>query len=321
MIHGYHEDYVSFVMGNFGKMFDIALRQMGMEPEEFQDMLIGSSAADSIYKGEHRYIVGMSGTELLQSIMGDEGILDIDPLHPPGKEYWAGYVAAYAQWFWFRSFRELFESIPIRELMGLYNPYHEADISKVNELIGRRLVMDSIIKVRRKRLGLTQRRLSEITGISLATIRAYEQGSLDPCKAQAESIYVLSKALGCSMEELLRGRRRGSGLPATGAVSPLAGDVDDVPAELGLDDGHVADVVTEGGILEGLDHLAAAEPAQVPALVLGGALGPLHGQLGEIGTGVDLVVDVVSFLLGVHQDVGAARFSYHGGAIVQWDKK
>ena len=33
----------------------------------------------------------------------------------------------------------------------------------------------------------------------------YGQGSLDPYKAQAESIYVLSKALGCSVEELLRG--------------------------------------------------------------------------------------------------------------------
>ena len=205
MIHGYHEDYVTFVMGNFGKMFDIALRQMGMNPEEFQEMLINSRAADAIYNGEHRYIVGMSGTELLQSIMEDESIIDTDPLHPPGEEYWAGYVAAYSQWFWFRSFRELFGTVPIGELIRLYNPSHEADISTVNELIGKRLIPENIIKSRRKRLGLTQRGLSDITDISLATIRAYEQGALDPCKAKAESIYVLSKALGCSVEELLRG--------------------------------------------------------------------------------------------------------------------
>ena len=205
MIHGYHEDYVDFVMRNFGKMFDIALRQMEMDPDEFQDRLMKSRAADAIYKGEHRYIVGMSGTELLQSIMDDYGIRDTDPLYPPGKEYWAGYVAAYAQWYWFRSFGELFAKVPIREFLRLYNPYHEADISKVNELIGKRLIPESIIKAKRKELGMTQKKLAAITGISLATIRAYEQGALDPCKAQAESIYVLSETLGCSMEELLRG--------------------------------------------------------------------------------------------------------------------
>ena len=205
MIHGYHEDYLGFVMKNYGKVFDIALRQMRIDPDLFQRRLSESYAAEALMKLDHRYIVGMSGTEILRTIMDDDTIVDSDPLHPPGAEYWAGYISAYAQWYWFRSFRELFDAISLKEILGLYHPYHEMDISQVNELIGKRLIPVNIIKRKRTEIGITQRDLAEYTDISLPTIRAYEQGELELGRAQADNIYVLSKVLRCSMEDLLKG--------------------------------------------------------------------------------------------------------------------
>ncbi len=51
--------------------------------------------------------------------------------------------------------------------------------------------------------GLSQRELSEQTGINLRTIQNYEQGASDLNKAEAITIWRLSEALGCAMENLI----------------------------------------------------------------------------------------------------------------------
>ena len=50
---------------------------------------------------------------------------------------------------------------------------------------------------------LTQKMLAEKSGVSVRMIEHYEQGKKDINHASAETIYKLSKALGCKMEELL----------------------------------------------------------------------------------------------------------------------
>ena len=51
--------------------------------------------------------------------------------------------------------------------------------------------------------GCSQRELAEMSGVSLRSIQTYEQRNKDINKAQAESLYCLAKALGCTMEDLL----------------------------------------------------------------------------------------------------------------------
>ena len=51
--------------------------------------------------------------------------------------------------------------------------------------------------------GCSQRELAEMSGVSLRSIQMYEQRNKDINKAQAESLYCLAKALGCTMEDLL----------------------------------------------------------------------------------------------------------------------
>lgn len=55
----------------------------------------------------------------------------------------------------------------------------------------------------RKEKGLSQSELSELTGISLRTIQSYESETRDINKASAETIYLLSQALGTSMETII----------------------------------------------------------------------------------------------------------------------
>ena len=59
------------------------------------------------------------------------------------------------------------------------------------------------------------------------------------------------------------------GLTAPGVLRAPLFELDDVEAELRLDDAaQLAGFKGEGGVLEGLDHHPAPEPAEIAALVL-----------------------------------------------------
>ena len=61
----------------------------------------------------------------------------------------------------------------------------------------------SKLKEARERAGLTQKELSERSGVNLRTVQNYEQGYKDINKAQGLSLYKLAKALNVTMEDLI----------------------------------------------------------------------------------------------------------------------
>lgn len=73
------------------------------------------------------------------------------------------------------------------------------------KLICRKLLKQPIVSLKtiRKQAKLTQQRLAEISGVTLRMNQAYEQGDQDIRKAEAQTVFALSKALGCSPEVVL----------------------------------------------------------------------------------------------------------------------
>lgn len=59
------------------------------------------------------------------------------------------------------------------------------------------------IKAIREKVGLSQSQLSIASGVNRRMIQSYEQGAKDINKAQAISVYKLSKALNVKIEDLL----------------------------------------------------------------------------------------------------------------------
>lgn len=66
-----------------------------------------------------------------------------------------------------------------------------------------KLYYETNLKRIRKIYGCSQKKLAEMSGVSLRSIQMYEQRNKDINKAQSESLYRLAKALGCKMEDLL----------------------------------------------------------------------------------------------------------------------
>ena len=125
------------------------------------------------------------------------------------KEFWAGWSLAYYQWFRAKSFLYIQRNgLDINRIVEMYPTLHEADLSKFVEtadsIIESYLVeRPNVLKTIRKQARLTQQRLAEISGVTLRMIRAYEQGDQDIRKAEAQTVFALSKALGCSPESII----------------------------------------------------------------------------------------------------------------------
>ena len=62
---------------------------------------------------------------------------------------------------------------------------------------------DTNLKIIRNKLKLTQKELSELSGVPVRTIQQYEQRQKNINKAQAEYLVMLSKVLYCTVEDLL----------------------------------------------------------------------------------------------------------------------
>lgn len=208
MTHAYNQLYLNKCSRNVANMLNAAVILFGYDLSDYLDMFVRSNAAREIENGNPFYIAGKSGLELYSDVMRDNGLKEPDlsdrELYDRSEVYWIGWALARYQWYSGRSFAEIIECIPADELLRLYSTLHEADIQKVYEIFDSHFEMQgSNLKKVRRLCGLTQEELSEISGVSINTIRAYERKSKDINKAQANILFDLSKALKCPVNEIL----------------------------------------------------------------------------------------------------------------------
>ena len=210
MIHAYDKVYLEKARTTLARMLDFAVYDLQYDIEDFFKMFIDSGIAARFEKGDFQIIAGKSGVELAYDVaeISGEDKRDIKPKYTANRseEYWTGWALAYYQWETGLSFSEIVKYIPIKDVVSLYNPYHEMDIrqfsDKMNELY-KSAKTDTNLKIIRTKLNLTQKELSDISGVPVRTIQQYEQRQKNINKAQTEYLVMLSKALSCKIEDLL----------------------------------------------------------------------------------------------------------------------
>ncbi len=210
MINAYPEMYLNRAKQHLGQAFDYAINTCEISGDAFAGMLVISGFAKRFECGEPAIVKGRSGIELARDVMtdviGEMDFPDLEENYIRSPEYWAGYVLAHFQWYSCRSFEEILTACSFSELVQMYDPLHEADISKTVEILQRRMqdfYAQTRLQHRRKLRGLSQSELARISGVGLRSIQMYEQREKDINKANAISLYKLSLVLCCSMEDLL----------------------------------------------------------------------------------------------------------------------
>ena len=134
MARAYKKTYLSGTMRNLAVMMDCGVRKYGYTIEEFYDKFLASDVSRQFAIGNPRYLVGLSGAELADTVVEASGgtiLSENDGTYTVGPEYWAGWVLAYYQWLTCRSFAYMHrKGLGIKEVVSMYYPLHEADLSK-----------------------------------------------------------------------------------------------------------------------------------------------------------------------------------------------
>ena len=207
MIHAYDKNYLSKAQNNLASMFDFAVYDLEEDLSLFYQKFLKSKICSQFERGESTVIVGKSGVELALDVMGDESLASkYRPAANRTPEYWCGWALAYFQWQTNLCFREINKFITISEVLAMYSPYHEMDISqfcdKMIELYNKRK-NNTNLKALRLDAGLSQSELAEISDIPVRTIQQYEQNQKNINAAKVETVVKLAKALNCTVESLM----------------------------------------------------------------------------------------------------------------------
>ena len=84
--------------------------------------------------------------------------------------------------------------------------YHEMDITKFSDRLDeifKEKYPFTRLRYKRDNINMSQKRLAEYSGVALRQIQLFEQRQRSINKASAVTLLKLSRALSCSMEELI----------------------------------------------------------------------------------------------------------------------
>ncbi len=206
----YSESQLNRFMDKMGDAFDYAINDCKLDGTEFVKMFVASTACKKIENGEASYISGKSGAEIaiecIYEITGKELSIEPSEKYSRSAQFWCGWAVCYYQWWSSRRYADIFKSVSYEDMLGLYQTLHELSVEKIASVINekvRAVFYETNLKRIRTAYGCSQRELAEMSGVSLRSIQMYEQRNKDINKAQSESLYRLSKVLGCTMEDLL----------------------------------------------------------------------------------------------------------------------
>lgn len=210
MIHAYDKVYLDKARTALGRMLDFAVYDLKYDIAEFFDLFIKSGVAERFETGDFTIISGMSGVEIAYKVLEQSGVERerIKPNYTASRseEFWTGWALAYYQWETSMSFAEIVQYVPIKDILALYQPYHEMDIRQFVDKVTatyKAAKPETNLKLLRQKAGLSQRELADLSNIPVRTIQQYEQRQKNINKAQAEYLVMLAKVLYCEVGDLL----------------------------------------------------------------------------------------------------------------------
>lgn len=206
----YSEVYLLDAKTNLAICFDYAINDCKLNPDTFLSMFLNSEYSKFFETGHPWIISGTSGVELARLIiskyMPNTAFIEREFSMHKSKEYWALYYLAEYQWKTGRRFNDIFYRISLSEIIDMYHPYHEMDVSRFIEDLDEMILtknVDTKLKTIREAQGLSQSKLSKLSGVKLRSIQMYEQKQNDIDKAQGNTLFSLASALNCNIEDLL----------------------------------------------------------------------------------------------------------------------
>lgn len=209
-IRAYDEIYLDGAQSILGHAVDFAVMTLDIPPNRFGQAFAVSDCSRQFAAGNPSYIAGMNGCELARAVLDEvhipypetEDVMYTDK----SPEYWAGWMLCFYQWFVGCSFLDILTAVPLEEMIAMYPVFHEMDIMASVDAMNEKMKAcypETRLCRRRKAAGLSQSELSRSSGVPLRQIQLFEQRQRKINHTSANTLYNLSKALYCKMEDLL----------------------------------------------------------------------------------------------------------------------
>ncbi len=209
-MNAYNISYLNDAQCIMGEMIHFAIHDMHDDPDSFWQSFCGSEVASGLSNGDPKYLAGMSGVEVYYAFYHETYGSYIDKKasfsFERSPEYWAGWSLAYYQWLRCISYEKMsFLGITLTSVISDYI-LHEADLDVFVDVIDNKyMTKDNAAMLKRLRayMGITQKTLSDRSGVALRMIQLYEQGQNEISKASASTLMDISRTLCCDSDLLI----------------------------------------------------------------------------------------------------------------------
>ena len=202
MVYAYEEKYLTTIAEIVGDIFRKATCIEDFEIDRFAQEFAKSKVAHAIEYGDLDYLISEEIEDDIASLIcsepNKEYCEDIN-----SREYWVGYILVFIQRAVRRSFKEIFALYLCSRLLRDYDTYGDMDPIEMVKKIKQYISMSNKLKQFREKKKMTQQELANNSHVTVKNIKAYEDGTVDISKAQGDTLFRLSRALGCTIEELL----------------------------------------------------------------------------------------------------------------------
>lgn len=142
IVHAYSEDYLWGAQRILGDMLDFGVNTCQLDMDFIMNKFIESGIADNFAIGNPKYVAGMTGCEVLRTVLektGEENPKENDIMYvDKSPEYWTGWALAYYQWYRNYKFQEIQSKVPVSEVVKMYI-LHEADVMKFVEVMDKKM--------------------------------------------------------------------------------------------------------------------------------------------------------------------------------------
>lgn len=133
MIQAYNKRYLNDAIKLLSNAFDYAINDCKLDADIFSQYFMYSKLISQFEVGNPYVISGMSSVELINKIFKDTNLIKKETqfVFKENKipEYWAGWALAQYQRKKSKKFIDIFKYVSLKEIISMYSPYHEADIS------------------------------------------------------------------------------------------------------------------------------------------------------------------------------------------------
>lgn len=142
IVHAYEKDYLWGAQRILGDMCDFGVNTCHLDIDFIMRKFIESGIADNFAIGNPKYVAGMTGCELLRTVLdktGEKEPTEADVMYADKTpEYWAGWAVAFYQWYRNCKFQVIQEVVPMSKVLKMYI-FHEADIMKFVDVMDKKV--------------------------------------------------------------------------------------------------------------------------------------------------------------------------------------